>query len=82
MADRKRCANANLIRQIELFSNPVVVLAESKPQLISSDLLSAFPYVRLVKCHSFSKPFPKGKAFAENDWREAAECVKTHKSEH
>ena len=82
MADRKRCANANLIRQIELFSNPVVVLAGSKPQLISSDLLSAFPYIRLVKCLSFSKPFPKGKAFAENDRREAAECVKTHKAEH
>jgi hypothetical protein len=25
MSDRKRCANANLFRQIELFSNPVVV---------------------------------------------------------
>ena len=82
MADRKRFANANLIRHIEFFSNPVVVLAGSKPQLISSDLLSAFPYKRLVKCHSFSNPFSKGKAFAENDWREAAECVKTHKSEH
>ena len=82
MADRKRCANANLIRQIELFSNPVVVLAGSKPQQISSDLLSAFAYICLVKCHSFSKSFPNGKAFAENDWHEAAECVKTHKPEH
>jgi hypothetical protein len=82
MADRKRCANANLFRQIELFSNPVVVLAGSKPQLISSDLLSAFPYIRLVKCHSFSKPFPKGKAFAENDWREAADRVKVLIAEH
>ena len=60
MVDFKRCANANLIRQIELFSNPVVVLAGSKPQPIPSDLISAFPYIRLVKYHDFSWPFPKG----------------------
>ena len=61
MADRKRFANANFIRQIELFSNPVVVLARSKPQLISSDLLSAFPYIRLVKCRSFKSLFPRAR---------------------
>ena len=82
MSDRKRCANANLFRQIELFSNPVVVLAGSKPQLILSDLLSAFPYIRVVKCHSFSKPFPKGKAFAESSWCEAADRVKALIAQH
>ena len=82
MADRKRCADVNLFRHIELFSNPVVVLAGSKSQLISSRLSSAFTDIRVVKCHSFSKPFPKGKSFAEKSWREAADEVKNHIAEH
>ena len=76
IAERRRCARANLSRHIELFSNPAVVLAGSQPKKISRQLSHAFPDTQVIKCHSFSSPFPNGKSFAEESWCEAAKRVR------
>ena len=42
IADGKRCINANTFRHIELLSNSAAVLVDSKPQLISFQLIICF----------------------------------------
>ncbi|MBT6416151.1 hypothetical protein [Candidatus Puniceispirillum sp.] len=73
--DRRRCANAYLVKALKLFTNPAVVLAGSKAQSLRSFLFSEITNPCIIECHSFSAPFAKGKNVAIEEWKNAArEC--------
>jgi len=77
-SDRRRCAIAYLVKEIKLFRNPAVVLAGGKAQSIKCHLVSELENPRIIECHSFSRPFPKGKQVAVQEWEQAAIACRHH----